>query len=166
MARTRASRPHRGKRASRDTGYDWRNGAAGAHCRPTALAPGGESGGPVNAVKVREEAKQAFLEDAGWGDAKAMPLPGDASTRHYVRLHLGNRSALLMDQPQNAETPVAHVNTTPAERRALGYNALARLAGADCARFVAAARYLRRAGLSAPDIYAADTPRGLLLIED
>jgi aminoglycoside/choline kinase family phosphotransferase len=51
-------------------------------------------------------------------------------------------------------------------RRALGYNALARLAGADCARFVAAARYLRRAGLCAPDIYAADIPRGLLLIED
>src|SRR5262245_18555773 len=138
MARTRAARTHRGERAARDTGCGRRNGAAGTHCRSAALAPDGGSGGPVNAIHIREEAKQAFLEEAGWGDARAVPLPGDASTRHYVRLHLGKRSALLMDQPQNAEAPVASLNTTPAERRALGYNALARLAGADCARFVAA----------------------------
>lgn len=120
----------------------------------------------MSAIDLRDEARHAFLRDAGWGAAKAMPLPGDASTRHYVRLNLGNRTALLMDQPQNSETPVASVNATPTERLALGYNALARLAGADCARFVAAARYLRRAGLAAPDIYAADIARGLLLIED
>jgi aminoglycoside/choline kinase family phosphotransferase len=43
---------------------------------------------------------------------------------------------------------------------------MARLAGADTGRFVAASEFLRRAGLSAPEIYAADTARGLLLIED
>jgi aminoglycoside/choline kinase family phosphotransferase len=73
---------------------------------------------------------------------------------------------MLMDQPQHAETPTASVNATPEERRALGYNAIARLAGADCARFVAAAQYLRGVGLGAPDIYAGDTAQGFLLLED
>ncbi len=120
----------------------------------------------MSAVGLRDEAIHAFLTDAGWGAAKATPLPGDASTRHYIRLQQGGRTALLMDQPQTAETPVASATATPDQRRALGYNALARLAGSDCARFVAAARYLRRAGLAAPDTYAADIARGLLLIED
>ena len=33
-------------------------------------------------------------------------------------------------------------------RRALGYNAVARLAGADCRRFAAVAEYLRARGLA------------------
>jgi aminoglycoside/choline kinase family phosphotransferase len=73
---------------------------------------------------------------------------------------------MLMDQPQGAEAPVAGANATAEERRALGYNALARLAGADCARFVAAANYLRRRGIAAPEILAADTAHGFLLLED
>jgi len=117
-------------------------------------------------MDARADAMTAFLSGAGWGAAERRPLPADASTRHYIRLHLGERTALLMDQPQNAEAPVAGVNATAEERRALGYNALARLAGADCARFVAAARYLRGCGLAAPEIYAADTAHGLLLLED
>jgi aminoglycoside/choline kinase family phosphotransferase len=120
----------------------------------------------VNATALREETRRTFLKDAGWGAAEAKPLPGDASTRRYIRLHMGSRTALLMDQPQNGETPTASSSATPAERRALGYNALARLAGSDCVRFMAAARYLRRAGIAAPDIYSADAAQGLLLIED
>jgi N-acetylmuramate 1-kinase len=120
----------------------------------------------VSPTALRDEARRAFLKDAGWGAAEAKPLPADASTRRYIRLHMGNRTALLMDQPQNSEMPTASLSTTPAERRALGYNALARLAGCDCVRFMAAARYLRRAGLSAPEIYSADAAQGLLLIED
>ena len=73
---------------------------------------------------------------------------------------------MLMDQPGAAEAPSAPPDATPEDRRVLGYNALARLAGADCARFVAAARYLRRCGLAAPDIYAADIAQGFLLLED
>ena len=65
-----------------------------------------------------------------------------------------------------AETPAAPANATPEERRALGYNAVARLAGADVGRFVAASNYLRRLGLSAPEIYAADPQQGFVLIED
>jgi aminoglycoside/choline kinase family phosphotransferase len=93
-------------------------------------------------------------------------LPGDASTRRYVRLSLNGRPAMLMDQPQSAETPAASSSATPDERRALGYNAVARLAGADCARFIAAADYLRKLGLSAPQIIAADPRQGFVLIED
>src|SRR4029077_16869143 len=46
------------------------------------------------------------------------------------------------------------------------YNAVARLAGADVGRFVAAANFLRSLGLSAPEIIAADYQRGLAIIED
>jgi aminoglycoside/choline kinase family phosphotransferase len=120
----------------------------------------------MNVMRSRNDAMTAFLTEAGWGAAERRPLAGDASTRHYVRLHLGARTAMLMDQPQSAEAPVASPSATPEERRALGYNALARLAGADCARFVAAARYLRKRGLAAPEIYAADTAHGFLLLED
>ena len=120
----------------------------------------------MNVMNARADAMTAFLSDAGWGSAERRPLPGDASTRHYVRLHMGERTAMLMDQPQNAEAPSPPPGASPEERRALGYNALARLAGADCARFVAAARYLRGRGLAAPEIYATDTAHGFLLLED
>ncbi len=114
----------------------------------------------------RAEAMDAFLAGAGWGAALRAPLPGDASTRRYVRVAMGGRKAMLMDQPQGAETPAAPASATPQERRALGYNAVARLAGGDCGRFVAAANYLRKRGLSAPDILAADLKQGFVILED
>jgi aminoglycoside/choline kinase family phosphotransferase len=114
----------------------------------------------------REVAMQSFLSRAGWGDAERVPLLGDASTRRYVRLKRNGTAAMLMDQPQNAEAPAAPANATPDERRALGYNAIARLAGADCGRFVAAANFLRGLGLSAPEIYACDPKEGFAIIED
>ena len=114
----------------------------------------------------RNEAINEFLEHAGWGAAERVPLSGDASTRRYERLSRGTQTALLMDQPQGAEAPTASTNATPEERKALGYNAVARLAGADCARFVAAANWLHGLGLSAPAIYAADAPQGFVLMED
>jgi aminoglycoside/choline kinase family phosphotransferase len=114
----------------------------------------------------RSEVMQAFLKSAGWTGAAIAPLPGDASTRRYFRVAHDSRKAMLMDQPQHAEAPVASAQATPDERRALGYNAVARLAGADTARFVAASRFLRTQGLSAPDIYAADPAQGFVLIED
>lgn len=114
----------------------------------------------------RKDKMRAFLASAGWGDAKLSPLPGDASTRAYVRVSRPSGDAMLMNQPQSAETPPAPPDATAEERRALGYNAVARLAGADCTRFVAVAEYLRRRGLSAPQIYAADTAEGFVLMED
>ena len=85
----------------------------------------------------RREIMDVFLRDAGWGAANVAPLSGDASTRRYARLMLNDRSAMLMDQPQNAEAPQCPPGATPEQRRVLGYNAIARLAGGDCRRFIA-----------------------------
>ncbi|HEY5048996.1 MAG TPA: phosphotransferase [Rhizomicrobium sp.] len=109
---------------------------------------------------------RAFLADSGWGTATISPLPGDASTRSYSRVAVNGHRAMLMDQPQLAEGPPCPADATPDERRLLGYNAIARLAGADCGRYIATAHYLRARGLSAPDIYAADTANGFVLVED
>jgi N-acetylmuramate 1-kinase len=114
----------------------------------------------------RLEEIDAFLNSAGWGVGERVAIPGDASTRRYFRLNRNGRPAILMDQPQKAESPAAPLGASVETRRGLGYNALARLAGADCARFVAVARHLRGLGLSAPEIYAADPALGLVLIED
>lgn len=115
---------------------------------------------------ARRQAMRDFLSASGWGDAVVTPLPGDASTRRYARLARGGEVAMLMDQPQDAEPPVAPPDATPEARRALGYNAVARLAGADCARFAAAADYLRGLGLAAPIIHAADMNQGFAILED
>jgi len=116
--------------------------------------------------QVRQSAMKDFLARVGWGDAVVTPLAGDASTRSYARLALGGRKAMLMDQPQHAEAPAAPTNASEEARRALGYNAVARLAGADCARFVAAAEWLSTHGLAAPDIYEADPAQGFVILED
>ncbi len=114
----------------------------------------------------RADQMRAFLADVGWSAATVTLLPADASTRRYARVALNGHRAMVMDQPQDAESPSCPQDATPEQRRALGYNAIARLAGADCGRYIAAANYLRARGLSAPDIYAADTANGFVLIED
>lgn len=108
----------------------------------------------------------AFLSASGWGEAQVTPLPGDASTRRYARLVMKHRHAMLMDQPQGAESPTAPPDADEETREALGYNAVARLAGADCARFVAVSDYLRGHGLAAPQIHAADHAQGFVILED
>src|SRR5205814_2625224 len=119
-----------------------------------------------SSMSDREAAMKDFLARSGWGDAVVTPLPGDASTRRYARLAAGPRKAMLMDQPQHAETPTAPAGASEEARRALGYNAVARLAGADTARFVATSRWLRAHGLAAPDIYEADPAHGFVILED
>ena len=114
----------------------------------------------------RTDEMRSFLASSDWSSATLSPLPGDASTRHYIRLSRNGHRAMLMDQPQGAEQPPCPPDATPEQRRLLGYNAIARLAGADCGRFIAAASFLRSRGLSAPDIYAADVGKGFVIIED
>src|SRR5271166_3251612 len=46
-----------------------------------------------------------FLEKAGFGEAKRLRLAGDASTRSYERLTLGDRSAILMNAPRRPDGP-------------------------------------------------------------
>ena len=115
---------------------------------------------------MRDAAAQEFLRRAGWGAAQVTKLPGDASSRNYARLTESARHALLMDQPQGAESPPAPEHADEKERRALGYNALARLAGADTNRFQAVAEHLRARGLAAPQIHAADHANGFIILED
>jgi N-acetylmuramate 1-kinase len=108
----------------------------------------------------------AFLDSTGWRDAERRPLPGDASTRRYVRLVRGPNTAMLLDQPQGAETSACPPDADDATRLKLGYNAVARLAGPDTRQFAAVAAELNAYGLSAPRLLAADYGHGLLLTED
>lgn len=114
----------------------------------------------------RPEQMQAFIKAAGWAGAELHPLAGDASTRRYVRLARRGATAMLMDQPRGAETAACPPGASDDERRKLGYNAMARLAGPDCRPFAALSSFLRSQGLSAPEILAHDYDAGFLLIED
>ncbi|HCQ64170.1 MAG TPA: aminoglycoside phosphotransferase [Rhodobacteraceae bacterium] len=87
----------------------------------------------------RAAAIARFLTHVGWCGATQAPLAGDASSRRYVRLRMGNDRAVLMD---------AH-----GDRRGLE-------------RFIAVTEHLLGCGLSAPRVLAADVTRGLLLLED
>jgi len=80
-----------------------------------------------------------FLAAHGWQGCEIRPLAGDASFRRYFRLVAGEGRAVLMDAPPPHEDP---------------------------APFVAVARWLVEAGLSAPAILAHDLGRGLLLLDD
>ena len=108
-----------------------------------------------------------FLARAGWGDADVTPLPGDASTRRYARLTLGGARRMLMDQPQDAEAPAAPDMPAKQSAGALGYNAVARLAGADCAPFRRRGGTIcARAAWRRRKIHAADHAQGFVILED
>ena len=94
----------------------------------------------------REDARVAFLKAAGLAHAERRPLPGDASTRRYERLHLPSGATLmLMDAPPSAESPVCDPAWSGAQRQAAGWNAMARLAAGRVDAFAATAAYLRAA---------------------
>ncbi len=73
------------------------------------------------------------------GQVGVHPVSGDASFRRYFRLRSDKQSWILMDAPPDKE---------------------------HSAPFVDIAARLRRAGLHAPDVIAADLDRGYLLLED
>jgi len=107
-----------------------------------------------------------FLKEAKWDQADRVPVPGDASTRRYERLALDGQKAVLMDAPKGAETPSEPEGASVADRHALGYNALARLAGPNPEAFASIANELTKRGFSAPKIIAADMEKGFMLLED
>lgn len=150
-----------GRRLSATGGGDWSS-------RLAALAQGPESpeGPLMKSSSSRADDRAAFLSAAGWSDAAATPLAGDASTRSYERLRKGETTALLMNAPPAAESAACPPGASPEERRRLGYNAMARLAGPNLNAFTQIAAALRAAGIAAPRIYAADDKRGFALIED
>ncbi len=115
----------------------------------------------------RAATKNAFLHAHGLGDAARHALAGDASTRSYERLTMADgRSLIFMDQPPAAEAAPCPPDSTPDQRRAAGYNAMARLAAGSVDAFVACAGWLKDQGLSAPTILAADPTAGLAVLED
>jgi N-acetylmuramate 1-kinase len=106
----------------------------------------------------RIEAMDDFLSRLpAWTGAHAQYLQGDASARAYARLEAEGKRAVLMDQPRQPDGPPI--------RGGLPYSRIAHLAE-DVRPFVAVASVLKDAGLSAPEIYAADFDRGFVLLED
>ncbi|MDE9450123.1 phosphotransferase [Aliiroseovarius sp. Z3] len=91
---------------------------------------------------ARAQQRIQFLTDADWQSASASPISGDASARSYQRLtHPETKqTAILMDAPTDRN--------------------------GSSAPFLSVARYLTKAGLSAPDIFAQDLEAGFLLLED
>ncbi len=114
----------------------------------------------------REEKITQFLRANGWGDAVRDPMPGDASSRRYVRLEQGGKIAILMDAPISDDNRACPIGASNERRRELGYPAMARLAGSNPAAFVCIASALKRRGFAAPDIFATNLEDGLLLLED
>ena len=113
----------------------------------------------------RAAALAALLARTGWDKAQRIPLAGDASTRAYERLVLGDRTAILMDAPAKEDAPCPP-EATPEERKALGWNARTRLAASRVEAFAAVGAYLASLGLSAPAVYGLDAAAGYALLED
>jgi aminoglycoside/choline kinase family phosphotransferase len=80
-----------------------------------------------------------FLAEAGWDGAGIEPLAGDASFRRYFRVTIGSQTAMLMDAPPPNEDP---------------------------GPFLDVAHWLTEHGHRAPQIYAEERARGLVLLED
>jgi tRNA threonylcarbamoyl adenosine modification protein YjeE len=113
--------------------------------------------GACAARAMRLAALRRFLEEAGFAEAGRRRLAGDASTRSYERLTLGDRRLVLMNAPRRPDGPPV--------KDGLPYSAIAHLAE-DVKAFVALDNGLRQHGLSAPEIFAADLDNGFLVLED
>jgi tRNA threonylcarbamoyl adenosine modification protein YjeE len=98
-----------------------------------------------------------FIAEAGLSEATRVRMAGDASTRRYHRLILGNRRAILMDAPKRPDGPPV--------KDGKPYSQIAHLAET-VVPFVAMAKALRAQELTAPEIQHADMQQGLLVIED
>lgn len=88
----------------------------------------------------RTHLRTSFLQRLGWSEATSELVAGDASNRRYDRLTWDGKTRILMDAPPHK--------------------------GEDVRPFANITNYLRRVGLSAPQIYGKDTTHGFLLIED
>lgn len=80
-----------------------------------------------------------FLRKNELVDAERIKLSGDASFRRYERIVTAEKSYMLMDAPPEKENIAPFINID---------------------------NYLRRRGLSAPEIFDANEKQGLMLLED
>ena len=105
----------------------------------------------------RMAAVRQFIAESGYSEAVRARIKGDASTRLYERLALGEKSVILMNSPRRPDGPPV--------RDGKPYNVIAHLAD-NVMPFVGMANGLRNFSLSAPQIYEADLDQGLLIVED
>jgi aminoglycoside/choline kinase family phosphotransferase len=102
-------------------------------------------------------AGRRFIEENGYGQARRERITGDASSRSYERLTIGERDIILMNSPKRPDGPPV--------KDGKPYSEIAHLAE-DVAPFIAMANGLRSRGFSAPEIYAADINDGFIALED
>ena len=105
----------------------------------------------------RMAATRQFIAESGYSEALRARVRGDASTRSYERLALGDKRVLLMNSPRRPDGPPVRGDKP--------YSAIAHLAD-NVVPFVAMANGLRQCGFSAPAVYQADLEQGFLIIED
>jgi tRNA threonylcarbamoyl adenosine modification protein YjeE len=106
-----------------------------------------------------DELMEFLARQDHWARAHISYLQGDASTRSYARLtEPGGGTALLMDAPRQPDGPPI--------RDGKPYSRIALLAEDMVRPFVAIGAVLRGAGLSAPQVLAAELDKGILLVED
>lgn len=116
-----------------------------------------EAPAKLKAPLERVFAIRAFLAKNGRGDAARRFLSGDASTRAYETVSTGGPDLILMDWRRPMRGAIVAEGKTYAE--------IAHLAQ-DARSFVAIGNYLRNSGFCAPEILAADTDQGILLLEN
>jgi tRNA threonylcarbamoyl adenosine modification protein YjeE len=132
-----------------------------------AIEPGPDAGarvvrlaGPATRWRdrlLRTAGLRGFLAAAGWGEARRRHLQGDASSRSYERVRLGDETAVLMNHPAEPDDA--------AGRARVAARAAAKLAEGP-APFLAFALGLAAVGVSVPRVLASDLHDGYMLLED
>ncbi len=125
-----------------------------------------------------------FLKTYRWENAKCEQIPGDASLRKYIRLSIGEDKRILTIFPKKQynqeilktsysknnrhdQEDITKLLALPAEdRKQYDYSVQARLADDQIRSFYCLTYLLRERGFSAPEIFAVDEQKGLMLIED
>ena len=127
--------------------------ALGSTARAAEITGYGKSAATVERLKTL----RAFLEGAGYGEAKRKRMAGDASIRSYARLIRDDGVFILMNSPKRPDGPAIYDGKS--------YSAAVHLAE-DVKPFVAIDNGLRAQHLSAPAIHHADLDAGFLITED
>ena len=106
---------------------------------------------------ARSRLIRTFLDAAGWQNGCRVPIIGDASAKAFERVTLNHRTAILMNASEQPVSPLLDDGRS--------YDAVAHRARA-VGPFIAIDAELRRRGVHAPEILAADNGAGLVLLED
>jgi len=106
---------------------------------------------------ARNDAILGFLARTRWAGAERHFLEGDASSRRYETLHMGEEAAILMDMPARPDGPPV--------KDGMPYSAIAHLAE-NIRAVIAVNGVLAAKGYSAPSSEAYDLAQGFAVMED